>query len=147
MDREEISRLPEDTVGQRMKKLRLTAGLSQDKLSEYLGFTPNYYGQVERGAKELSKNLANAMCSYFNVTYSYLYQGISPDQLREESGYDTCKNHIIRYLESCTEEECELLYPILKTMVQSRREQEGTLRVHQSTKPRAGRPRKNPLKK
>ena len=142
MDQETISRLPEDTAGRRMKKLRLKAGLTQEKLSEYLGFSPNYYGQVERGRRELSKSLANALCCYFGVTYSYLYQGIRPDQLREEEEYDTCKNRLIRYLETCSEEECSLIYPVLQLLIQNKRNWETPAAARQEGKRRAGRPRK-----
>lgn len=67
MDDGEIARLPEKTVGQRLKKLRLSAKMTQDQFSEKLGFSTNYYGQVERDAKELSKNMANEVCKYFDT--------------------------------------------------------------------------------
>lgn len=143
MDRETISQLPENTVGQRMRKLRLTAGLSQERLSEYLNVTPNYYGQVERDAKGLSKNLANAMCDFFQVTYDYLYRGIGPEQIREEKLRDTCKKHILSYIGACTEDECEIIYPILKILIQSRRGDSPLEEMQKNMSRRAGRPRKD----
>ena len=139
----EIDVLPEDTVGQRIKKLRLSAALSQEKLSEELGFSANYFGQVERGAKALSKNMADALCARFDVSYSYLYQGIRPEQLREDPVCDTSRNHIIEFFASCSDEECELLYRFLKMIVQDHRRREiGLYMLQMEMKKRPGRPKK-----
>lgn len=147
MDDGEIARLPEKTVGQRLKKLRLSAKMTQDQFSEKLGFSTNYYGQVERDAKELSKNMANEVCKYFDTSYSYLYQGIIPGQIGETSAYDTCKNHIVTLTESCTNEECQLLYSFLRLMIQDYRRRRMDLLAHQkNAKKRPGRPRKNSVK-
>ena len=144
LDKSEIDRLPENTEGQRLRKLRLSAKLTQDKLSEELGFSSNYYGQVERGAKALSKNMADAVCGRFDVSYSYLYQGITPEKLRETSSYDTCKNYLIEFIATCTEKECEILYPLLQILIQDHRRREMELfALRMNKKKRAGRPRKN----
>lgn len=139
----EMTGFPEDTVGQRIKKLRLSAGLTQEKLSEELSFSSNFYGQVERGAKSLSKNMADALCGRFDVSYSYLYQGIRPEQIKEASVYDTSKNHMIKIFADCSNEECELLYSIAQALVQDRRRREMELYLSRmETKKRPGRPRK-----
>lgn len=140
----EIAGLPEDTVARRILKLRLSGKLTQDKLSEELGFSSNYYGQVERGKRALSKRLADALCDYFDVSYGYLYQGINPDQIREKPDYDTSKNQILKYLTDCSDEECGLLYPIVQVLVQDLRRRE--MEAYQSrvrTRKRPGRPRKS----
>ena len=142
MDKSEIDKLPVDTVGQRIKKFRLSEGLTQEKISEKLGFSANYYGQVERGAKGLSKNMANAFCENFGLTYSYLYHGLSPEEIEREASSDNSKNRVVAFFRACSEEECALLYPILLSMIHSRRKT-WTLAERQKTMKRAGRPRKN----
>ena len=109
---EELNRLPEETLGQRLRKLRLNTGLKQKQLAALLGFTANYLGQVERDAKPLSKNMADAICSYFHVDYSYLYHGIRPAQTGEHDTIheDPFYNHDFRrllneYIKSCSEDE------------------------------------------
>ena len=119
MNHEQISQLPESTPGQRIKKLRLTAGLSQNQLSRQLGFTTNYFGQVERDRKELSKNMADALCKYFHVDYSYLYHGIGEASGAPQSGSN--RELLIDYIRSCSEEECRLLEPVIRAIVQSLR--------------------------
>lgn len=128
----------------RIVKLRMLAKMTQEKFSEELGFSMNYYGQVERGKKALSKHMADALCEVSDVSYSYLYQGIRPEQIREGSVYDTSKNQIIKYLADCTDEECELLYPIVQVLVQDRRRREMEQYASRvGTKKRPGRPRKS----
>lgn len=118
----DYSLLPENTPGQRLKKLRLTAGLSQVQLSKQLGFTANYYGQVERDAKDLSKNMTNSICKYFNVTYDYLFQGLEPEQLHEAPAYDCGSRALLSdYIRGCSEEECRMLEPIIRALVEALR--------------------------
>ena len=138
----EIAGLPEDTVAQRIKKLRMSANKSQEQFSEKLGFSVNYYGQVERGAKALSKKMADALCEHFGTSYRYLYQGIRSEQIGETSAYDTSKKHIINVLNTCTIAECELIYPLLQVLIQERRQREMALYASRmETKKRPGRPK------
>ena len=120
---------PEDTPGQRIKKLRIKHGLNQKQLSRLLGFTANYFGQVERDEKPLSKNMADALCNYFHVSYSYLYHGIHPFQTGEYENVTEAPayGHNIRmllneYIKSCSEDECRMLEPIIKSLVSSLRD-------------------------
>lgn len=121
MNHEQISQLPESTPGQRIKKLRLTAGLSQNQLSRQLGFTTNYFGQVERDRKELSKNVADALCNYFHVDYSYLYHGNGIGKVSDTAVSGSSRELLIDYIRSCSEEECRLLEPVIRAIIQSLR--------------------------
>ncbi len=127
---EDLNRLPENTPGQRIRKLRLKAGYSQKKMSELIPFTANYLGQVERGSKPLSTNMTDALCSLFHVDYSYLHHGICPVRPEEEDRVQetsTDCGHNIRTLlkelvEGCTGEECRMLEPIVDSLLYSIRE-------------------------
>ena len=123
MNRTKPNQLPENTPGQRIRKLRLTAGLTQEQLSELLGFTANYFGQVERDAVGLSKNMADALCDYFNVTYDYLYFG-SPTCGTAEGHETPYGSHarLIALIKSCPEKECRLLEPIVRAFVRTLRD-------------------------
>ena len=119
MNYEQIVQLPENTPGQRIKKLRMTAGLSQNQLSRQLGFTSNYFGQVERDQKDLSKNVADAICSYFHVTYGYLYHGLGAGNSPHPA--PGSRELVIDLIKSCSEEECRLLEPAVKGLVEGLR--------------------------
>ena len=113
--------LPENTVAERLLRLRMTAGLTQEELCERIGYTSNYYGQAERGAIPLSKKLADALRRFYNTTYDYLYDGIRSDHVGESPDYQ-CRNLIYLLLESCTEEECDMLYQIAKLVIRNFRD-------------------------
>ena len=111
---------PENTVAERLLRLRTVAGLTQEELCEQIGYTSNYYGQAERGAIPLSRKLAEKLRTFYNTTYEYLYYGIRADQVREESDY-MYKNKMYQFLEGCTEEECDALYQISQVVIRSLR--------------------------
>jgi len=52
-------------LGQRIRNLRIQAGLSQEELAERADFHPTYLGGIERGERNLSfrnlKKLAEAL--------------------------------------------------------------------------------------
>lgn len=139
----EIAGLPERTVGERIKKLRLSVNMSQEEFSEKLGFSANYYGQVERGAKTLSKKMADALGEHFGASYRYLYQGIRSEQTGETSAGDASRKRMINVFNTCTIAECELIYPLLQVLVQERQRREmAVYKARAETKKRPGRPKK-----
>lgn len=101
------------TVGERLRQLREGVGLTQEKLSENLGVSYNYYGQVERGCKGLSKQLASKLAAYYDETLDYLYYGKSILHENPEFGN---KVDLLRCIENCSEEDCTMLLPIVKTL-------------------------------
>lgn len=107
--------LPESTVADRLLKLRVEAGLTQEELCEKIHYTSNYYGQVERGAISLSKKLAEKLCAFYRTTYDYLYNGIRDDRVYDASAYQP--HPIYKLLENCSEEERDILYEIFKTVI------------------------------
>lgn len=122
------SRLLADTPGQRIRKLREDEGSSQKKLAGLLGFTANYLGQVERDARPLSKNMADAICSYFHVDYNYLYHGlrtaqpIEHNKVQEDPAYDQDYRALLNeYIRNCSEDECRMLEPVIESLLHSLR--------------------------
>lgn len=57
---------------QRLKELRLSQGISQLELSKRLGISPSAVSMYERGEREPSFELEEAIADYFNVDILYL---------------------------------------------------------------------------
>ena len=112
--------LPEKTVADRLLKLRVREGLTQEELCERIGYTANYYGQAERGAISLSRKLAEKLRTFYNTTFDYLFDGIRNDRLGEESAYTG--HPIYELLENCTKEERDILYEIIKPVIRNIRD-------------------------
>ena len=112
--------LPEKTIADRLLKLRMREGLTQEELCERIGYTSNYYGQAERGAIPLSRKLAEKLRVFYRSTFEYLYFGVRNDRVSEDTEY--ARHPIYDILESCTEEECDVLYEIVKPVIRNIRD-------------------------
>ena len=112
--------LPEKTIADRLLKLRMREGLTQEELCERIGYTSNYYGQAERGAIPLSRKLAEKLRVFYRTTFEYLYFGVRNDRVSEDTEY--ARHPIYDILESCTKEECDVLYEIVKPVIRNIRD-------------------------
>jgi transcriptional regulator with XRE-family HTH domain len=63
--------------GNRLRQQREYLGLSQEKASELLGISANFYGKVERGIHGLSYETLRKAKSIFHVSLDYLITGES----------------------------------------------------------------------
>ena len=111
-------------IGNRILHLRLKLGMTQDQLSEHLGCTPNYLGQLERGTKNLSLSMAERICYFFGISYDYLLLGKEQDGLTiriSENTHYGCDSEILRMLSQCNPREEALCKKILEDILVSLR--------------------------
>lgn len=64
--------------GERLRELRLQAGLQQKELGEQVGFSNNAIGMMERGHRGTSFEKLVQLAEYFHVSTDYLL-GVSDD--------------------------------------------------------------------
>jgi bacteriophage CI repressor helix-turn-helix domain len=67
--------------GARLKDLRTTRGLTQEKLAEELGISWDHLCRVERGNRSCSIDLIIEIAVYFGVSTDYLLLGKREDQV------------------------------------------------------------------
>lgn len=60
------------TIQQRIKDLREDADKTQTEVAKYLGTTAQYYGQYEKGEREMPISRAIKLAAYYNVSLDYL---------------------------------------------------------------------------
>lgn len=63
-------------MGERVKELRKTLGLSGEKFGEKIGLKRNSLSQIETGKNNLSEQNILAICREFNVNEEWLRTGI-----------------------------------------------------------------------
>lgn len=63
----------------RIRELRKLKDISGVDVAEYLGITPQYFYNIEKGKRSLSTEIASKLAEYFNVSVDYLL-GRSVDQ-------------------------------------------------------------------
>ena len=67
--------------GERLKDLRTTRGLTQEKLAEELGISWDHLCRVERGNRSCSIDLIIEIAVYFGVSTDYLLLGKRVNQV------------------------------------------------------------------
>ncbi len=77
------------TIGDRIRALRIGAGLSQDEMAEALFVGSRVsISQYESGKRELSIQLVMAYAEYFKVATDYILFGKYPDDFVSDSDKD-----------------------------------------------------------
>ena len=110
-------------MNERLKKLRKTLDLTQQKFADTLGVKRNTVGQWECGINALTDQVITSICREFNVNEEWLRNGIgdmflpsdrntdiaklTKQLLNEES--DSFKNRFVSMLANLTIEEWEFL--------------------------------------
>ena len=105
-------------VGHRMRQIRRSHRMTQEKLADTLGVSVNYLGEVERGRKPLSRSLADQFCQYFHVSYDYLYHGSLgplPNQIRETAVYQNTDHIILDQMRDCSPEELYVISHMIRS--------------------------------
>ena len=65
-------------VGRKIKKARVSMGLSQEAAAELCGLSPSFYSNIERGVKIMSLNTFISICSAFSLSADYLLKDSLP---------------------------------------------------------------------
>lgn len=65
--------------GRRVRELRLSQGLSQEKLGQICGLDRTYISSVERGHRNVSIENISAIAAALGMTLSHLFRGINAD--------------------------------------------------------------------
>lgn len=58
------------TIGRKIKKLRKQAGLTQEKLAEYLGVDRSFISKAEKGERALTSVMLDRLATLFGVEVS-----------------------------------------------------------------------------
>lgn len=86
------------TYGQKLKKVRVSLGLSQEKVAEYLGLGPRYISDIERDKTKGSIDTLIKLCNIYNLTPNdllseYIYFNIEKSNIELCAFYALNKSH------------------------------------------------------
>lgn len=105
-------------IGQRIRMERKRMGISQETLASDLDVSVNYLGELERGKRIVSLNMAEKLCRYFHLSLDYLYRGIHADTPRVLAVRETDPHQELLHLtESCSDEEARLCLNVLQPLL------------------------------
>ena len=122
-DKLELRRLRME-VGMRIRRERTLWNMTQDELSQMLGISTNYLGQIERGSRNLSRKLEDKLCELFHLTHDEFRLKLSQDTFWEsgvaESGsifHHLQEEDLMRLLQSCSEEELQICGHMVRSLL------------------------------
>lgn len=70
-------------IGERVRNIRLSMGLSRDQLSELLGISALFLGYIECGQRGMSLDTLCSLCKTLNVSADYILFGKTKDAASE----------------------------------------------------------------
>ena len=77
-----MEKLTNQTVGSRVKQLRLALGKSQEEFAKDINMTAGYISQVENEISQPSDRTVEAICGAYSISPEWLKRGIDmPDLL------------------------------------------------------------------
>ncbi|QEE60476.1 helix-turn-helix transcriptional regulator [Salinibacterium sp. dk2585] len=89
-----------ETLGERVRQLRLALGASQETIAELAGVHWTLIGQVERGQRNLTLHNLIRLAAALDTDPGVLVAGITPDDLPEERKRESKADAIRRERES-----------------------------------------------
>lgn len=98
------------SIGQRIAKRRIQAGLKQNVLAERIGISNNYLSGIERGREAPRLETIITICKELRVTPDYLFMG--------NMYSNNIPQNIMDGLRLCSEEDLILLSAIIQHMVE-----------------------------
>lgn len=121
-------------MNERLKKLRKTLDLTQQKFAERIGVKQNTVAQYEMGRNIPIDSVISLICREFNVNEDWLRNGTGEmfiERTRDEeitefigsiqmTGEDSFKNRLVSVLANLTEEQWELLADMAEKLVKEK---------------------------
>ena len=105
-------------IGHRIRAARKLKGISQEALASELDVSVNYIGEIERGKRPVSLNMAEKFCHYFDLTLDYLYRG-NDLEIPEEPhpGVPDPHSELTHLIDTCSEQELRFCLCIIRPLL------------------------------
>ena len=100
------------SLGQRIRRLRQEAGLTQEALAEHLDLHGSYIGLLERGVKAPSLDTAIRIAEFFDLRIDDL---VTVESEKE----DLEVRRIARVLKGVPKKDLQLIYRVLKLLTEA----------------------------
>lgn len=100
-------------IGERLKKARLTKGLTQENLAESLNISIAYLSRIETGTTKLNLKRLSEICKLLDVSESEILSGVS------DSSNNYLSDDFNNLLKNCSPEKQRLIYKIANIISES----------------------------
>ena len=100
-------------IGERLKRARLSKGLTQETLAESLNISIAYLSRIETGTTKINLKRLSEICKLLDISESEILSGVSEDSknyLNDDLG---------NLLKNCSPEKQRLIYKIANIISES----------------------------
>lgn len=108
-------------LGKRLRQLRTQRGMSQEQVANNAEITPAYYGQVERGIKNISVRRLEKICDALDVSLGEVFADSIPEKEKEQ---DEISNQILFQLHGRSDYEKQSILKIIKQIFSMTKQRE-----------------------
>ena len=108
-------------VGMRIRRERNLWNMTQEDLSQELGISTNYLGQIERGTRDISRKMEDRLCEMFHLTHDE-FRSQKPSDPWSRAGDSTeavfrnmSEEDMLRLLRSCSPDELQFCGHLIRS--------------------------------
>ena len=108
-------------VGMRIRRERNLWNMTQEDLSQELGISTNYLGQIERGTRDISRKMEDRLCEMFHLTHDE-FRNQKPSDPWTRAGDSTeavfrnmSEEDMLRLLRSCSPDELQFCGHLIRS--------------------------------
>ena len=112
------------TVGEKIKQIRKDKGLQQKAVASEVGLDQSNYNKVENGRREPSVEVLQKLAVIFGVTVDELLNADDKKQPTPVTVEDKTVSEKIRLVEQLEEEDKNVIYKMLDTMLTKKKFQD-----------------------
>lgn len=98
-------------IGERLKKARLSKGLTQEVLSNRLGVSIAFLSRIERGSSHISLKRLSQICDILDVSEGNILNGTS------NNSKSYLSSDFEELLTQCTDIKKKMIYEVAKTII------------------------------
>ncbi len=89
-------------VGKRIRERRVSLGMSQEKLGDYLGLSFQQFQKYEKGANRISASKLWALSNFFKVSIEWFFEGLGKASKGQKDVMTRPEAHqLARYYSAC----------------------------------------------
>ena len=105
------------SLGDRLRYIRFSKGLSQEEIALRAEITTAYYGLVERNKKNPTVKILDKICNALGISLSEIFQ----QQQNNNIQYDDTTSQIINQLNGQSEDTKKIILNIIKQILKIRK--------------------------
>lgn len=99
-------------IGEKLKDIRQSLGLTQEQVSEKLGLAPRYLSDIERNKTKGSLNSLIKLCNIYNTSLDYIFADYLNSSCTDQMKFD---DNLIGY-NQLDQKEKELIIHLIQFM-------------------------------